>query len=248
MSDGGISNAPAQGANAAPDGETQYDASGNMTEAGARAVLTGLVDERLNTRFAEPEGLGRIHERMDEISQQQRQFMDSLSEQGLYPEAESESDDEYEPDFLDALDQDIQASVDRRFDAQEAAEEAELMEAERDYDFEALRERLPLLQNDQTALEIVHRAADLCHAWDQPELIGTPDFVTVIEQVALASYADPGLLGQVAAAHPAPDNGAASVRPVVLESAAGAGRPQDRPRTEQDRFIDYIQATQKERI
>lgn len=204
MSDGGISGQGAIGTGA-PHHEGRADAAsyaatpepgpsenGGLTEDQAREVLTGLVDEHLSRH----DGLERISARMEEFAQQQRQWADSLAQQGFLADEYGDSDEPYEPDVLDELDQVLTDAVDRRLDAAEDAEEAELLLATRDLDYDDLRERMPMLQNDQTAAAVLDRAVALIHEWGAPELISSPEFVQVIEQVALASYAAPSLLQQ----------------------------------------------------
>jgi hypothetical protein len=263
MSDGGISGAPAAGYGGDAHGtgsqpgyadngglHAQPDQQG-MTEEQARDVLNGLVDERLTQQF-DTTGLDRLHERMEQMSTQQRSMLEQLAAAG-YDISDLTSDETPDGDVLDELDTVLTDAVDRRLDAAEAEDEAEILVAARDVDFDDLRDRLPMLQDDATAQSIVSRACELCAQWGQPELMDTPDFVTVVEQVAMASYADPSVANPTPPQSPAPGNGTGyqGGNNVQLEAAAGAAqheRTASRPPDDQQRFMNYVAASQSGRI
>ena len=67
---------------------------------------------------------------------------------GVSPEEVLALAEQQEPDILDLIDR----SVDRRF----AAEDAEEAIEERDFDFQELRDRMPILQDEQATRAIVN--------------------------------------------------------------------------------------------
>lgn len=255
---GGSEGVGGSAANAVPDppydGGGRWDADGHDVPAYAREP------------DGEPEWLGPIHERMDQLGHEQRALVDAfqsaaaeydeddlngrvgddgmieltdeeaaalaqlspddLAALGLSPEdfvgldaADAELGDEldqldalYEnnPDIFDLIDRSVQSRV----AAAEARRDAETALEDREDAFEDLRERLPLLQHEPTARRIVARAQELAGGWD-PNLIERPEFVHLIELVALASIAQRATAEQ--------DAQQAAQRQIQIESAAGGG-------------------------
>src|SRR3954454_14439675 len=269
MSDGGISAGYGEHAT----GTTGSHHDGHADTAGLHQDVAPFPEGEAPESYADPsgaqpEGLDRLYARMEEVSQQQQQWIEALANAGVPMEEDYEDDygdgyeDEYgeEPadgeDVLDDLDQVLSDAVTRRMDAAEQAEEAEALIAERDVDFEDLREQLPMLQDGRAAQAIVDRACNLCVSWGRPDMIQSPELVKVIQMVALASLSEPGLLAppvprQVAQTPGAPQGLYQSPPAVQLESAAGAGGASQRahrPPTDQEQFMAYVQDTQKERV
>ena len=92
----------------------------------------------------------------------------------------------------------IAGEIDARRLADEDARAAFL---DREDMFDALRAELPVLQDEQTAANVVHQARALAEQWGEPELIDRPEFVDLIRLVALAQVAGDGEQLQPRPAH-----------------------------------------------
>jgi hypothetical protein len=164
-----------------------------------------------------PPGLDKIYERMDSMAAQQREFMQSVSQQ-LTPAEEEE-----EPDPADYYGDDgslteegaravIKELVDEQVQAQLAPQEAARLIERRDDAYEALQDEYPELADPKVAEPVLQSAI----AWAQGNqgIIDRPEFVDVIEWVYThGKYHE--LQETQAAEQP---------RSVVLESAQGAAR------------------------
>jgi hypothetical protein len=170
-------------------------------------------------------------EQLDGYGQFLREHGDELDEiAGEYDDA----GDNEQPDLIDQLTDRMDRAIERR----ESAADAETAVEDRDLAFDDLRESMPLLQDDRTARELIERATRravrLCHQLgrDPEDLIGTPDFVRIIEAETLAH------IGRQARAREHRETSGAS-REVQLESAAGAGAP---PRSKEPDWGERIVA------
>jgi hypothetical protein len=221
--------------------------------AGATGADALAADAGVDQNYLAPQddGLGRIHERMDEMTAQQQAIVEALqtgygddyeddedyddgeqptveelaAQYGVSPEellALSEQQQQEEPDIFDLIDR----SVDRHVQAVDA-EHAVL---DRDEDFADLREAMPVLQDEQIARAVVNRATDLAEAWD-PSIVETPAFVDLIELVAKA------VVGDRAVGREQP----AGIPRVQLESGQGAAQPSAQP-SDSDVWGDRILA------
>lgn len=194
------------------------------------------------TETAPPAGLERIYERMDEFAGQQRQFMESV-QQALTPQQEEEEEDEeLDPaDFYTEtgeLTEDgaralISDLVNEQVEARLAPREAQALVRERDDAYEALKDEYPGLEDEKVARETLDRAIQWANAHN-PKLIERPEFVDVIEWIYRAEHG---------AAEQSEDED--QQRPVVLESAQGAGRQTHQP-TEIDWEKRVIEAASKD--
>lgn len=196
--------------------------------------------ESQQAETAPPAGLERIYERMDEFAGQQRQLMESV-QQALTPQ-EEEEDEELDPaDFYTEtgeLTEDgaralISDLVNEQVEARLAPREAQALVRERDDAYEALKDEYPGLEDEKVARETLDRAIQWANAHN-PKLIERPEFVDVIEWIYRAEH------GAVEQSEEEDQQ-----RPVVLESAQGAGRQTHQP-TEVDWEKRVIDAASKD--
>ena len=164
-------------------------------------------------------GLDRLYSQMDRMAAQQREFMESVSQQLAPPEDEEEVEfytdtGELSEDGARAI---LQGLVEEQLEARLAPREAARLVNERDDAYEALKDEYPDLLNPQIAERVLNRSVQWAHAHN-PALIDRPEFVDVIEAFYKAEKFDE-LRAAQAAEQP---------RPVVLESANGA-RAQTQP-------------------
>lgn len=199
-----------------------------------------------------PEWLDPIMQRMDELGETTAQLAQALElgysgyDDDEYGDDADLSDDESadleaelgdELDEIDAeaLDGDEGDGIERLAEALQSRfssrEDQRNAFEDREDAFEELRESLPLLQDEQTARRIVGRARDLAMNWD-PRLIESPQFVNLVELVALAGVAE-----QVRER----ERNTPQERAVQLESAGGAV-PQADSRDQSDVIGDRIVA------
>lgn len=178
------------------------------------------------TTAAPPEpqtgGLDRLAERMEAMGREQRQFMESISQQLAPPEDEEEvefytDEGELSEDGARAI---LQGLVEEQLEARLAPREAARLVNERDGAYEDLKDEYPDLLDPQIAERVLNRSVQWAHAHN-PALIDRPEFVDVIEAFYKADKFDE-LRAAQAAEQP---------RPVVLESASGA-RGQTQPGTD----------------
>jgi hypothetical protein len=87
--------------------------------------------------------------------------------------------------------------------------------AEREEAFEELRERLPILQDEDTASEFVRMGVELAERWGAPAIVEGPDFVDLLRHLVLGSVGMQAIEREQAGQQPQ--------REVVSESAAGGG-------------------------
>jgi hypothetical protein len=191
-------------------------ATGQPTEGTPPPAESGEPTTTTTTTEAPP-GLDKIYERMDSMAAQQREFMQSVSQQ-LTPAEEEE-----EPDPADYYGDDgslteegaravIKELVDEQVQAQLAPQEAARLIERRDDAYEALQDEYPELADPKVAEPVLQSAI----AWAQGNqgIIDRPEFVDVIEWVYThGKYHE--LQETQAAEQP---------RSVVLESAQGAAR------------------------
>jgi hypothetical protein len=168
------------------------------------------------------QGLDRLYERMDSMAAQQRQFMESVTQQLQPPEEEEEVEfytdtGELSEDGARAVLQDL---VTEQLEARLAPREAAQAVRERDEAYEMLKDEYPDLQNPEVAQAVLQRSVQWAHAHN-PALIDHPGFVEVIEAFYKAEKFDE-LHAAQAAEQP---------RSVVLESASGV-RQQAKPDTD----------------
>jgi hypothetical protein len=183
------------------------------------------------------DGLERIFARMDEMSTQQRQIADELTQLRQPPEEEEPEVDFYDEqgglteDGARALIADL---VREQVEGQLAPREQARMVETRDDAFEALKEEYPDLQDEKVAKPILDRAVRWAMSVDE-KLIERPEFVDVIEQFYKAAKFEE-LRAQQEAEQP---------RPVVLEGAGGAARTTRGPQEPdwQKRVIDAANAS-----
>jgi hypothetical protein len=119
--------------------------------------------------------------------------------------AEVEGEADGEGDLIDRLAGELEGRLGRQQDAERALED-------REDAFEELREALPVLQDEQTAMRVVQAAADFAERWN-PNLVNGPEFVQLVEMIALAGIAE-----QAAAR----ERSAPEAKVVQLEGASGA--------------------------
>jgi hypothetical protein len=187
------------------EGEAPEETTG-VTETPEPAV------EAPQTPSASPEGLERIYERMDQMSAQQRQLADQLAPLFEEPEPEPEYYDDGGELTEDGVRAVVSDYVREQIDAQLAPRERQARAAQREDEWDALKESFPDLQDPKVAKPLVDRAM----AWAQshnPELIDGPGIVDVIEWMYAKSKYDTTAAQQTSAGEG---------RHVVLESAAGA--------------------------
>ena len=167
---------------------------------------------------AQPEGLDRLYERMDEMASQQRNLLEGFQQLTTPPEEEPDESLYYtdEGDLTEDGARAVIADLVReQVEGALAPREAARLLSERDDAYEALRDEYPELQDDKIAQPILREAI----AWAQsvdPRIIERPEFVDVIERAYKASRWD---------AHRERE-AAEQPRPVVLESGQGAARAQ----------------------
>jgi hypothetical protein len=181
------------------------------------------------------DGLDRLYARMEEMTAQQRQVVDSLTQLQQPPE------DEPEVDFYDdegGLTEDgaramIADLVHEQVETQLAPREQARMVEMRDDAFEALKDEYPDLQDAKVAQPILERAIRWAMGVDE-RIIERPEFVDVIEQFYKADQFE-SMRAQQQAEQP---------RPVVLEGAGGAGRTTRGPQEPdwQQRVIEAAKA------
>lgn len=167
---------------------------------------------------AQPDGLDRIYERMEEMSAQQRQMAEQFSELAAPPEEEA-------PEFYDEageLTEDgVRAVVDdyvrEQVEARLAPREAQALETDRNQAWEDLKDDVPELGDVKYAREVIDQAVAWANAHN-PDLIDRPEFVDVIEWIHKVRKYDESAAAQTPAG-----------RGVVLESAAGAAQPSGQP-------------------
>lgn len=164
------------------------------------------------TQPTQTDGLDRVFERMDAMSRQQAELLESFQQLTQPPEEE--------PDYYDeqtgALTEEgaqayLRELVREGVEAELGPREAQRLIAQRDEAYEALQEEYEDLQNPQIAERVLSRAI----AWAQahnPDVIERPEFVDVVEWVYTQEKFQE-LRAQHAAEQP---------RSVVLESASGA--------------------------
>lgn len=175
------------------------------------------------TTEAQPAGLDRLFERMDNMAAEQRQFMESVSQQLAPPEEEEEVElytdtGELSEDGARAI---LEGLVEEQLEARLAPREAARLVSERDDAYEALKDEYPDLLEPQIAERVLQRSVQWAHAHN-PALIDRPEFVDVIEAFYKAEKFDE-LRAAQAAEQP---------RPVVLESASGARGQARQPDTD----------------
>ena len=166
-----------------------------------------------------PDWLDPIEQRMDELRDQNMAIADQFRQ--MQPVEDDEDfdidelygdDGELTPEAAQALiDQRVNEAVSSQLSQRDAANALE----QREYAFDDLRERVPALQDDRYAAQIVREVAGDLEGPGYGALVKTPLFVDLIEQRHKAGKFDE----QAAAEQPPP-------RGVVLESAQGAAPQQ----------------------
>ena len=174
---------------------------------------------------------------MDQLSAQQQAITEALQQawadddggyyddEGYYdPEGlEDAYDGEYDGDdqqqiySREDLADAVEAAVGRTLDREQAQVESEVDILERDANYDELKLRLPMLQDDDFARRVIGRAYSMAESWD-PALIQGPGFVGLIELVAKAAVGDHASAQAMAAPR------------VQLESASGARMETSSPR------------------
>jgi hypothetical protein len=241
MSDGGISADYGDGAtDAAPVSDAPQDAA--MTDEQAREVIASVVDEQLGAHLGGDGGLERIYARMGEVGDhtaaQAQQWAGRYEDEQL-GEPDDDGDDQ---DALDMFEQVLTSAVDRRLDAADEVEDSELAVAARDLDFDDLRDQYPILQDEDNAQAVIGRAIELVNSWGRIDLVHMPEFVDIIEQVVLASYANPAILGpseQPQAQHAPAQNGDPGLYGRVQLEPGGGGAGVQARAARQQRPDDY---------
>jgi hypothetical protein len=166
---------------------------------------------------AQPDGLDRIYERMDEMSAQQRQMAQQFTELATPPEEEPEIYDDTGELTEDGVRAVVDDYVREQVEARLAPREAQALVSERDEEWDALKESTPELADPKYAQEVIADAVAWANAHN-PDLIDRPEFVDVIEWVHKVRKYDESAAAQTPAG-----------RGVVLESAAGAAQPSGLP-------------------
>jgi hypothetical protein len=198
----------------------------------------GPIEEA--TTDAQPGGLDRLYDRMDQMAGQQRQMLESL-QRALTPE-EEEAEAELGPEDLytetgdlteDGARALIRDLVNEQVEAQLAPREQARLVEQRDDAYEALKDEYPELKDERIGAQILNRAVEWANAIN-PQLIERPEFVDVIEAFYKADRYD----------ERATQEAAELPRPVVLESAQG-GRPSTR-QPDVDWQKRVIEAAQKD--
>jgi hypothetical protein len=189
-----------------------------QTEAPETAPASTTTEAPPETTTAAPPepqtgGLDRLAQQMDRMAAEQRQFMESVSQQLAPPEDEEEvefytDEGELSEDGARAI---LQGLVEEQLEARLAPREAARLVTERDAAYEDLKEEYPDLLDAQIAERVLNRSVQWAHAHN-PALIDRPEFVDVIEAFYKADKFDE-LRAAQAAEQP---------RPVVLESASGS--------------------------
>ena len=160
----------------------------------------------------QPEGFDRIFERMDEMSSQQQQLVEQMSQVLAPPEEEPEFYDEggelTDEGVRSILTDFVRDELDTRLSERDRRTAVE----QRDLDWEDLLEDVPELKDPKYSKEIIDWAADLVGRDER--FIDSPRFVELIKLV----HAQRKLDEHVAAQAPAEGRG------VVLESASGAAQ------------------------
>jgi hypothetical protein len=166
------------------------------------------------TQAQQPDGLDRLHERMEAMSRQQAQLLEGFQQLTQPPEEEPDESMYYtdEGDLTEDGARAVIADLVReQVESQLGPREAARMVEMRDDAYEALRDEYPELQDDKTSERVLAKAV----RWAQtvhPEIIDRPEFVDVIEAFYKADKYE-----EVQQAH-----AAEQPRPVVLESGSGA--------------------------
>lgn len=176
-----------------------------------------------------PDGLEAIRARMDEMATQQQQLVE------LFQPPEEEEGELDESTFYDdegALTDDgaralIGELVAEQVTQQLAPREQAAAQRERDFAFDDLRSEYPELRDDKVAGEAINVALKWANE-HAPSLIDTAAFVDLVEQAYVGSkYRE-----RVSAEEPATQG-----RHVVLESASGAGSPEEQEVDWGDRIL-----------
>lgn len=182
-------------------------------ETAPESTTPAAAPEAPTTTEAQPGGLDRLYQRMDNMAAEQRQFMESVTQQLTPPDEEEDvefytDDGELSEDGARAI---LQGLVEEQLEARLAPREAARLVSERDDAYEALKDEYPDLLDPQIAERVLQRSVQWAHAHN-PALIDRPEFVDVIEAFYKADKFDELRTAQ-AAEQP---------RQVVLESASGA--------------------------
>jgi polyhydroxyalkanoate synthesis regulator phasin len=167
---------------------------------------------------AQPEGLDRLYERMDQVASQQAALAENF-QQLMQPEEEEADESDFYTDDGELTEDGARAVISDLVREQIQSEMAPREQAAainaRDRGYEALREEYPELQDEKVAEAVLADAIGWARSHN-PAIIETPGFVDVIEWVYQARQ-----LHTLRAAQEAEQP-----RSVVLESAQGARRQQ----------------------